>query len=78
MASSIPPEYSTQTSPLAYRAPEVPAKIPLGMTENEYWAMKELEGDVGDIRLYGLDEERGWREVRNALPDVEVRRWHTE
>jgi hypothetical protein len=48
------------------------------MTDKEYWAMKELEGDVGDTRLYGLDEERGWREVRNALPDVEMRRLHTE
>jgi hypothetical protein len=68
-------EYSTQPSPLAYRAPEVPAKIPLGMTEREYWQVNDLQENVGDVRLHGLDDDHGWREMSNALPNVGQRRW---
>ena len=37
--------------------------------------MNELEEDVGDVRLHGLDDENGWREMRNALPNVGTNRW---
>jgi len=61
--------------------PDVPAKIPLGMTEREYWAMTELEeeesGSHGDVRLRGLNDDNGWREMRNALPDFDSRRRDT-
>ena len=56
----------------------VPAKIPLGMTEGEYWAVAREEraalssGEGGEGRLRGLlDDSGGWREVRSALGDVE-------
>ena len=74
---------SDPSSPLATRrphaAPVVPAKIPMGMTEGEYWAVALEEERTaffneqgGERRLRGLvDDGGGWREVRSALGDVE-------
>jgi hypothetical protein len=50
-------------------ATEIPAKIPVGMTEREYWAMEQVElqrdlEEVGERRLRGLTGD-GWREVRD-------------
>jgi len=45
------------------------------MTEREYWQVNQLQEDVGDVRLHGLDDDAGWREMSNALPNVEQRRW---
>jgi hypothetical protein len=72
-----------QSSPLAYRVPNVPAKIPLGMTEREYWQVTELEeeeeerGGHADVRLRGLNDDNGWTEMRNALPNYDSRRRDT-
>jgi hypothetical protein len=43
------------------------------MTEQEFWAVTggEVE-EVGDVRLHGLADETGWREMRNALPNVGI------
>jgi len=75
IANSSPSEYSLQTSPLTYRAPDVPAKIPIGMTEREYWAVTELENEnlVYDVHLRGLHDDNGWREMRSALPNFDSR-----
>jgi hypothetical protein len=46
------------------------------MTEAEYWAAAEedrvlnMEKDRGDVRLVGLSDEGGWKEMRSSLPDV--------
>ena len=76
IANSSPSEYSLQSSPLAYRGPEVPAKIPIGMTEREYWAVTELEDEdvVHDLHLRGLNDDSGWREMRSSLPNFDSRR----
>ena len=55
----------------------MPAKIPLGMTEREYWAVTQIEErdeDIHDLRLRGLNDDSRWREMRNALPDFDSRR----
>ena len=75
VANSSPSEYSQASSPLAYRAPELPAKIPLGMTEQEYWALGEAEEpELGavEVRYRGLDGE--WKAMRDNLPEVGYRR----
>jgi neural Wiskott-Aldrich syndrome protein len=78
VVNSSPSEYSQASSPLAYRAPNIPAKIPLGLTEQEYRAMGEAEeAEIeatggGEVRYRGLDGE--WKEFRDHLPDVGYRR----
>ena len=59
------------------RAPELPAKIPMGMTEREWGELEALEEreriqreEEGGIRLRGLYDDGAWREVREALPEV--------
>lgn len=72
-----------ESSPLQYRererdrAPELPAKIPMGMTEREWGELHTLEEreriqreEEGGIRLRGLYDDGGWREIREALPEV--------
>ena len=48
------------------------------MTEREYWQVTELEEEEGgghaDVRLRGLNDDNGWREMRNALPNYDSRR----
>ena len=79
MVDSSPSVYSQGSSPLVYRVPNVPAKIPLGMTEEEYWAVAEEEVMIAEerggaeVRYRGLDGD-GWREMREALPEVGYRR----
>lgn len=59
---------------MAHRIPEVPAKIPLGMSEREYWATREIDESVDEglqmSSLRGLHDDGGWREMRDALPSI--------
>jgi hypothetical protein len=50
--------------------PEIAAKVPVGMTEREYWATKQVElqrdlEEVGEWRLCDLTGF-GWREDRDV------------
>jgi hypothetical protein len=76
--NSSPSVYSQSSSPLVQRVPQVPAKIPLGMTEAEYWAVAQEEERISyeeagsPVRLRGLVDDGGeWREVRSALHEAE-------